>query len=112
MKTLNAPKFIIYAIIKAVRHPRTPIEYFYCVSCKVRFPSSSDKCPKCGDSVKNSPDHKRESPVPWWAALLCIIIGVTSWIVSACFDISGLSEAARILVYAPLGHLFGMSIHR
>ncbi|MBA7680926.1 hypothetical protein ES703_89247 [subsurface metagenome] len=113
MKTLNpAPKFLIYAVFRAVRHPRTPISYFYCTKCKVRFPASSSECPKCGDKVGESPDPRQESPLPWWASIICIIIGIGAWIASAALQIGGLDEAARALVYIPLGSLFGMSLKR
>ena len=113
MKTLNpAPKFLIYAIFRAVRHPRTPITYYYCYQCKIRFNAKEPACPKCGDKVSSSPENKSESPVPWWAAVLCILIGIGAWIGAACLKIPGLDEAARALVYIPLGSLFGMSIQR
>jgi len=112
MKTLPAHKFLIYAVIKAVRHPKTPISYYYCPSCKIRFPASASECPKCGDKVEHSPDPMQESPVPWWAAIICIAIGIGSWVASAMLNIPGLDEAARALVYIPLGSLFGMSLKR
>ena len=65
MKTLPAPKFLIYAVLKALRHPRTPIRYYYCSNCRVRFPASANECPKCGDKVGESPENRKESPVPW-----------------------------------------------
>ena len=113
MKTLNpAPKFFIYMVLRAVRHPRTPIIYFYCSQCKVRFNAKEPTCPKCGDKVSSSPENRNESPVPWWAAILCIIIGIGTWIASALLNIAPLSEAAHALVYIPLGSLFGMSLQR
>lgn len=113
MKTLNpAPKFLLYAVLRAIRHPRTPIAYFYCTECKIRFPASSSDCPKCGDKVESSPDHKKESPVPWYGSIVCILIGIGAWIFSAWLEIPGLDEAARALVYIPLGSLFGMSFKR
>jgi len=112
MKTLPAPNFLIYMVLRAVRHPRTPITYFYCPSCKIRFPASSRECPKCGDKVGESPENRHENPIPWWGAVLCILIGIGAWIASACLNIVPLGEAARLLVYAPVGHLFGISIQR
>lgn len=113
MKTLNpAPKFLIYAVLKALRHPRTPISYYYCPACKIRFPASSSACPKCGDTVESSPDPKRESPVPWYGAVLVIIIGVACWVVGGIYQIAGLGEAGHALVYIPLGSLFGLSLQR
>ncbi len=113
MKTLNpAPKFLIYMVFRSVRHPRTPISYYYCGKCKVRFPASSRECPKCHDKVGESPDPKQESPIPWWGAVLCILIGIGAWVGGAYLEIPGLDEAGRALVYVPLGGLFGMSIQR
>lgn len=113
MKTLNpAPKFLIYAVFRAVRYPRTPIVYYYCSKCKVRFPASANECPKCNEKVGESPENRKESPVPWWASVLCIVIGIGSWIASAMLNIPGLDEAARALVYIPLGSLFGLSLQR
>jgi len=111
-KELNPPKFIIYAITKAIRHPRTPVTYYYCQKCRVRFPASSSECPKCGDKVGESPDPRQESPIPWWGAMLCIVIGICAWVASALLNITPLTEASRLLVYAPVGHLFGMTLQR
>lgn len=112
MKTLNPPKFLIYAVFKAIWHPRTPISYFYCSGCKIRFPASSRECPKCGDKVGESPDEKRESPVPWYVSVIVILAGIGAWVASACLEIPGLDEAGRVLVYIPLGSLFGLSLQR
>ncbi|MBA7618332.1 hypothetical protein ES703_25653 [subsurface metagenome] len=113
MKTLNpAPKFLIYAVFRAVRHPRTPIAYYYCQNCKIRFNAKEPECPRCHDKVDHSPDPRQESPIPWWGAILCIIIGIGTWVGGAYLEISGLDEAGRALVYIPLGSLFGMSIQR
>lgn len=112
-KTLNSPpKFIIYAVFKAVIHPRTPLTYYCCPDCKIRFNAKESECPKCHDKVESSPDPKQESSVPWWGAVLCILIGIGAWVASACLKIPGLDEAARALVYIPLGGLFGMSLQR
>ena len=113
MKTLDpAPKFVIYAILRAIRHPRTPIRYYYCRSCKIRFPASATECPKCHDKVGNTPEQRQEWPVPWWGAIIIIIIGIICWVISATYSIGGLDEAGRALVYVPLGNLFGMSLRR
>ncbi|MBA7655290.1 hypothetical protein ES703_63194 [subsurface metagenome] len=109
MRTLPTFHFIVYCVIRAVRHPRATIYYHRC-ECGCRFPASSNKCPKCGDKVGSNPGNRQESPVPWWCAMLCILMGVGVWIVSALLNISPLGEAARFLVYVPLGHLFGMSL--
>ncbi|MBA7686509.1 hypothetical protein ES703_94959 [subsurface metagenome] len=113
MKTLNpAPKFLIYAVIRALRHPKTPIIYLYCPDCRLRFNPNASECPKCHKKVGHSPENRQESPLPWWGAVLCIIIGIGTWVTSACLEIPGLDEAARALVYIPLGSLFGMSLKR
>ncbi len=112
MKTLPAPKFIIFAVVKAVRHPKTTITYYYCSSCNIRFPPSERECPKCGDKVGESPENKHESPVPWWGSIICIVIGIVAWILGAFLNIPGLAEAGHALVYIPLGSLFGFSLQR
>lgn len=112
MKTLSAPKFLIYAVLRAVRHPRTPLRYFYCSSCKLRFNIKETECPKCHDKVSSSPENKQESPVPWFVSVIVILIGIASWIAGAYLKIPGLDEASRALVYIPLGNLFGMSIKK
>jgi len=113
VKTLNSPlKFMAYCIGRAIRHPKTPIAFYYCSSCKLRFNSKEGKCPKCGEKVGNSPDNRQESPVPWFASVTVIVVGVGSWIASAYFNIPELAEASRALVYIPLGGLFGMSIKK
>ena len=113
MKALNpAPKFLIYSIIRAVRHPRTPLTYYYCEGCQLRFNIKESECPKCHAKVGQSPENRHESPIPWWGSIVCIIIGIGAWIASACLNITPLAEAARILVYAPIGHLFGLSMRR
>jgi len=113
MKVLNSPiKFMIYVTLRAVRCPRTPILYYYCGKCKIRFPASSSECPKCGDKVGESPDPKQESPVPWWGSVLCMAIGIGAWVVSAVLKIRGHDEAARALIYVPHCALLGMSLKR
>ncbi|GAH51350.1 unnamed protein product, partial [marine sediment metagenome] len=99
MKELNAPKFLIYAVLKALRHPKTPISYYYCIKCRIRFPASVNECPKCHDKVETSPDPKQESQIPWWGAVLCILIGIGAWVGGAYLEIPGLDEAGRALVY-------------
>ena len=111
MKSINtAPKFLIYAVSQAIRHPRTPITYFYRPECKVRVAPNSRECPVCHKKSGNSPEIRRESPIPWWGSVLVIIMGISCWCLGAYLDIAGLDEAGRALVYIPLGSLFGMSI--
>ena len=113
MKTLNpAPKFLIYAVFRAVRYPRTPITYFYCTKCKIRFNAKEPACPKCHDKVGSSPDPRQEPPIPWFGSVILIVAGAAIWGWSAACHIGGIDELGRILVYVPLGNLFGMSIQR
>ena len=113
MKTLNpAPKFLIYAVLRALRHPRTPISYYYCPNCKIRFNANEPACPKCGDKVSSSPENRKESPIPWYGSITVIILGIICWVLGAQLEIAGLDEAGRALVYVPLGSLFGMSLQR
>ena len=99
-------------MVKAIRHPLTPIAYHYCSSCKLRFNIKETECPQCHEKVGSSPENRKESSVPWWGSILCIVIGIGAWIVSACLHIDPMGEAARLLVYAPIGHLFGISLKR
>jgi len=113
MKNLNpAPKFLVYAVWQAIRHPRTAVTYLYCPECKVRLSANEKECPVCCKKADNSPEVRRESPIPWWGSVIVIVIGVTCWCAGAYLDITGLDEAGRALVYIPLGSLFGMSLPR
>ena len=113
MKTLNHPvKFMVYSVLKALRHPRTPISYYYCSNCKIRFPASANECPKCHNKVDSSPDPRQESPVPWYGCIILIVVGAAIWGWSAACNIAGIVELGRILVYIPMGNLFGMSLKR
>lgn len=47
--------------------------------------------------------------IPWWGSGLLIIMGIIAWVISVLYRIDGLSEAARALVYLPLGNIFGMT---
>jgi len=113
IKVLNSPlKFLGYSVLRALAHPRTMIKYHYCPDCKLRFNIKEPACPKCGDKVGNSSENRQESPIPWWGSVVCIVIGIAAWVTSACLKVPGLDEAARVLVYIPLGSLFGMSLQR
>jgi hypothetical protein len=113
MKALDpAPIFLIYAITQAIRHPMTPITYGYCSECKVRVVPNSGDCPVCKKKLKENPETRKESPIPWWGSVACILIGIGAWIISACLTVPGLDETARALVYLPLGNLFGLSIKK
>lgn len=109
---LKGIKFTFYCLTRAIRHPRSPISHHYCNSCHLRFSSELKACPQCGDKVNKSPENKQESPLPWWGSVLCIVIGIVTWVTAACLKIPGLDEAARVLVYIPLGSLFGLSLQR
>lgn len=111
MKTLPLFHFMVYCVAKSVRHPKTPITYRYCSACKLRFNINESACPKCGDKVEHSPENRQESPIPWYGAVMVIILGIICWVLGAGLEITGLDEAGRALVYVPLGSLFGMSLH-
>lgn len=53
----------------------------------------------------------KQSPIPWWGSITVLVIGILSWCMSAAFNITGLDEAARAMVYVPLGNIFGMSLN-
>ena len=57
-----------------------------------------------------NPQPIEVSPVPWWGSGVFIIVGITTWCFAAHWQISGLDEAARAMVYIPLGNIFGMSL--
>ena len=113
MKTLKTvPKFMVYALSQAIRHPSTPVSYVYCPECQQYLLNGETKCPSCGKKLGNSPQMKEMSPIPWWGAVLVIVVGIACWIIGNWLGISGLDEAGRALVYIPLGSLFGMSLPR
>ena len=113
MKTLTTvPKFMAYALSQAIRHPSTPVSYLYCPECKRYLLNGEKVCPTCGRKLGNSPQLKEMSPIPWWGAVLVIVVGVSCWVIGGYFNIVGLDEAGRALVYIPLGSLFGMSLSR
>ena len=106
------PKFMVYALTKALRHPATPVSYFYCPECNRYLLDGEKVCPGCGKELNNSPQLKQMSPIPWWGAVLVIVVGIGCWILGSCLNVVGLDEAGRALVYIPLGSLFGMSMPR
>ena len=113
MNTLNpVPKFLVYALSQAVKHPTKPVAYFYCPECSVRLKPDTRECPVCHHKAGNSPEVRQESPIPWWGSVLVIVIGIACWFTGAHFEVVGLDEAGRALVYIPLGSLFGMSLPR
>jgi hypothetical protein len=102
--------FAIWALSQSMLHPRTRLRYYYCSECGVRVVPYVGACPRCGDSLGNSPTPVSQSPIPWWGSIAVMMIGIVCWCVGATADISGLDEAGRALVYVPLGNLFGLSI--
>lgn len=105
----SSHKFLLYAIVKSIRHPRQPIVYTYCPDCKIRIAGNSDKCPNCGKKTGNSPGVKNESPVPWWGSAIIITLGIAVCIVGAWQQLSALDRIGDALVMFPLGNLYGMS---
>ncbi len=108
----TVPGFMAFALSRAITHPKTPIRYYYCSDCGVNIPLGRTECPSCGLEVGNSPEPRKISPIPWWGAVLVMLVGVASWVAGSCFNVTGLDEAGRALVYIPLGSLFGMSLPR
>lgn len=113
MRKLNpAPRFMVWAVWQAVRHPRRPITYLYCPDCKIAFHPNEKECPKCKAKVGESPEPKQQSPIPWYGSVFIIVAGIICWILGDVIPVQGLDEAGRALVYVPLGSLFGMSLRR
>jgi len=79
-------KVAAYCMYQSLRHPRTEII----------------------EAV--NPIPIKQSPIPWWGSISILIIGIASWCLSTTFNITGLDEAARAMVYIPLGNIFGMSL--
>jgi len=59
-----------------------------------------------------SPGRKEVSPVPWYGCVILIMVGAAIWGWSAAYNIASITELGRVLVYIPIGHLFGMSLPR
>jgi len=59
-----------------------------------------------------SPGRKEVSPVPWYGCVTLIIVGAIIWSWSAAYNIAAIAELGRVLVYIPIGHLFGMALQR
>lgn len=107
---MNKARFLIFAITQSIRHPRSPVTYYYCPDCRVRFQTNERRCPKCHKRVGGSPEVRQQSPIPWYGSVLVILIGIICWITGATVGVPGLDEAGRALVYIPLGSLFGMTL--
>jgi hypothetical protein len=76
----------------------------HCIWQSVRHPG------KIITQVSN-PVPIQMSPIPWWGCTGLILVGIASWIASACLQITELREASRALVYFPLMHLFDMGYY-
>jgi len=74
-----------HCLFQSIRHPRTQITQLA------------------------NPDPVKLSPIPWWGSALILASGIVSWCLSARWNIEGLDEVSRALVWAPLMHLFDMS---
>ncbi len=59
-----------------------------------------------------SPERKQIPAIPWYGSVILIIVGAAIWGWSAACDIAGITELGRILVYVPLGNIFGMTLQR
>jgi len=57
----------------------------------------------------SNPTPIQLSAIPWWGSIVIIILGITTWCLASHWSITGLAEAARAMVYIPLGNIFGMS---
>lgn len=77
---------LAHCIYQSLRHPRTTI------------------------TQMANPTPIQQSPIPWWGSVFVLTIGIITWCAGEYYNIDGLSEAARALVYMPLGNIFGMSI--
>lgn len=111
-KLRTVPGFMAYALSQAIRHPRTPIRYWYCPECGFNLPGDARWCPGCGTEVGHSPKLRQGSPIPWWGSVLVMTLGVGCWTAGSALGIADVGEVGRALVYIPLGSLFGMSLPR
>jgi len=103
---------MVYGIGQAIRHPATQVQYHSCHDCGINLPPEKTECPVCSRKLGVNPGVKSQSPIPWWGSVLIIVTGIACWCVGEALRIDGLAEAARALVYIPLGSLFGMSMSR
>jgi hypothetical protein len=75
-----------HSLYQSLRHPRTRIT-----------------------QVAN-PNPISLSPIPWWGSIGVLVLGIISWCLAAHWQIQGLDEASRAMVYAPLTHIFDMGL--
>jgi len=52
---------------------------------------------------------QKQSPVPWGISIIVLVIGIATWVLSARLELNDLREASRVLVYLPIGNMFGMT---
>ncbi|MDP3052279.1 MAG: hypothetical protein Q8N42_02105 [bacterium] len=74
-----------HCLYQSIRHPRTRITQLA------------------------NPEPIKVSPIPWWGSSLILVAGITSWCLSSYWNIEGLGELSRAMVWLPLMHLFDMS---
>lgn len=48
-----------------------------------------------------------QAPVPWVVSIIVLFGGIACWVVGEKWNVSGLAEAARAMVYIPLSYMFG-----
>lgn len=108
----NPLKFMAWSITKAIQHPHSEIEYYYCHVCEVRMDKNIGLCPSCGRQIGNSPQRETRSPVPWQASVILIILGISALTIGECMDINALDRVGDALIFLPLGNLFGMSLRK
>lgn len=83
--TTNIFHILFSCTKQAIRHPRTTIKH------------------------TSGPIPVPQSPLPWWGCSGVLVLGIITWILSAKLTIPEMGEAARLMVYAPISYLFGMS---
>lgn len=76
----------------------------YCIWCSIRHPGQA-VCYTVGNPFTVPP----QSPVPWVVSVGVVFMGIASWCIGEKWDISGLAEASRAMVYIPLSYMFGKS---
>ncbi len=61
--------------------------------------------------IKSNPKTVSQSPVPWQVSTIIMMAsGVGVWCLSSRLQMPEMGEAARLMVYLPLGNIFGMSL--
>ena len=112
VKTLPYLNYLVYAVGKSIRHPRTPVRFGWCSVCGQRVHPDQTHCPLCRHVIEENPEHFRESPIPWWGTILTLCIGITLWVIAERIPITSLTEPARLLTYGPIGSLFGLGTRK